>query len=68
MAFGAKKFRIRVQKFPAGKKRGARVGLVSEKRIKVNGQTVKPGQGQKATGSAGQLRSVVAKRTRNGSS
>lgn len=47
--FNVRKFGIRTQVFAKSKKGNARIGLVSNRRIVVNGKTVKPG--------------VVAKRT-----
>lgn len=42
MAFGQRKFKVRVQRWDKGKK-GSRVSLVSQRRITVAGRTVKAG-------------------------
>lgn len=63
MAFNQRKFKIRVQRFGRSKAnpRG-RVGLVSQRKIVVNGKTVRPGAKASQSGS-GQLAKIVGKRT-----
>ncbi len=59
-----RKFKIRAQKFDKSKKRGARIGLVSQRRITIQGKTVKPGQGIQASSSQNQLKNVIVKKTK----
>lgn len=60
MAFRQRKFKVRAQRFDASKKRGARIGLVSQRRITVAGRTVKAGTPVDFSKPA-QLRQVISK-------
>lgn len=60
MAFGQRKFKIRVQRRDASKSKPQRISLVSQRRIVVNGKTVTAGAKADLT-KPSQLRNIVAK-------
>ncbi|AWY06112.1 hypothetical protein PBI_SUZY_7 [Gordonia phage Suzy] len=61
MALKARKFKIRFQLRPRSSKKPQRISLVSQRRIVVNGKTVKAGQKVDLTDKKHQLKAIVAK-------
>lgn len=61
MAYGQRKFKIRVQRRDASSSKPRRISLVSQRRIVVNGHVVKAGQKTDLTKPQTALKSMISK-------